>query len=161
MKYTLKLENIFSSSRHSSSHFYLFSSSRHSSFSFLHFFLIRHSSSHFYIFSSSRHKSSHFYIFSSSRHSFFSFLHFFPHQGIVLLIFTFCWQCSAAGFASIGSVCCWASWIRIRNLFVRILPSTRKKVKENLDFYRFVTFYDFLFWKMMLMYLQKKISIKT
>jgi hypothetical protein len=36
--------------------------------------------------------------------------------------------------------------IRIRNLFVRIriLSSTGKKMKENLDFCCFVTIYDFL-----------------
>jgi hypothetical protein len=72
-----------------------------------------------------------------------------PTQGKSLFIITFTnndhnslSQCS--GSAS-GSVCVLVSWIRIRirNLFVqiriRILPSTRKKMKKNLDFYCFVT----------------------
>ncbi len=47
--------------------------------------------------------------------------------------------------AEFGSVYFWASWIRIRNLFVRIririLPSSKQKMKKNLDFYCFVTSY--------------------
>ncbi len=66
-----------------------------------------------------------------------------------------CRQCS-------GSVCFWASWIRIRNLFVQIwiLPSKSKKLKKNLDFYCFWLLYDLFYrWRMMQMYLQKGVSI--
>ncbi len=49
---------------------------------------------------------------------------------------TFClpsYQCSGSGSA--WSICFWASWIRIRNIFVRIwiLPWTSKKIRNNLD----------------------------
>jgi hypothetical protein len=56
-------------------------------------------------------------------------------------------QCSGFGSAS-GSVCFWASWIRILilNLFVRIRIKKQKKEMnlKNLDFYCFKLFYDFL-----------------
>jgi hypothetical protein len=52
-----------------------------------------------------------------------------------------------------------------RKLFVqiRILPSTSKKIKKNLDFYCFVTFYDFLSLKnyVNLWYFHNGISIKS
>jgi hypothetical protein len=61
--------------------------------------------------------------------------------------------------------CLWASWIRIQihQSEVWILLSPSKKSKENLDFYCFVTFFDFLSLKMMYryMYLQKVKSKKT
>ncbi len=53
-------------------------------------------------------------------------------------------QCSGSSSGSVGSVCVLVSWIliRIRNVFVqiRIVPSASKKMKKNLDFYRFVTY---------------------
>ena len=55
-------------------------------------------------------------------------------------------QCSGSG--SVGTICFWASWIRIRisNLYVRIriLPPTSKKFKKNLDFYCLWLLNDFL-----------------
>ncbi len=72
---------------------------------------------------------------------------------------------SASGYGSVGSVCFWASWIRIRirNLFVRIriLPSTSKKI-NNLDFLLFCDFFmTYYLRNMVWMYLQKWVSIKT
>ncbi len=67
------------------------------------------------------------------------------------------------GSGSVGSVCFWASWIRIRirNLFVqiRILPSKSEKMKKNLDFCDF--FMTFYLRRMMLIYLQNERSMKT
>ncbi len=61
-----------------------------------------------------------------------------------------CWG-SESGSGSLGSVCFWASRIRIlicqsqvRN---RILPSSSKNSKKNFDFYCFVTFCDFFSFK--------------
>ncbi len=55
-------------------------------------------------------------------------LSIFPHHSLK--------QCCGS-----GTVCFWTTWIRIRHYFVRIriLPSTSKKSKKNLDFYYFVT----------------------
>jgi hypothetical protein len=73
----------------------------------------------------------------------------FLHRNILLN----CWQCCGSGS---GSTCFWVSrirtrihlsevWIRIRILlWIRILPSSCKNSKKNLDSYYFVTLFDFL-----------------
>jgi hypothetical protein len=50
------------------------------------------------------------------------------------LVATLCNQCRGSGSGSTGSICFWASWIRIR-----ILLTLSKYHKKNLDFYCFVT----------------------
>ncbi len=59
-----------------------------------------------------------------------------------------------SGSRSTGSTCFWASRIRI-------LLSSSKNSKKNLDSYCFVTSFGLLSLKMMLMYLQNVISRKT
>ncbi len=70
----------------------------------------------------------------------------FPRYRIQIRCRVQIWLCSEL-WISVFRICrirmFWVSWIRIRilNLFVpiRILPSTSKKRKKNLDFYCFVT----------------------
>jgi hypothetical protein len=56
-------------------------------------------------------------------------------------------------------VCFWASWIRIRNLFVRINTQINEDKTWFLLFCDF--FKTFYLWRMILIYFQKEISIKT
>jgi hypothetical protein len=54
--------------------------------------------------------------------------------------------CQCCGSGSTGSTCFWASRIRIHQseVWIRILLSTCKNSKKNLDSYQFVTLFDFL-----------------
>jgi hypothetical protein len=58
-------------------------------------------------------------------------------------------QCCGSGSesGSTGSTCFWASWIRIRihssEVWIRILLSLCKNSKKTIDFYCFVTSFDF------------------
>jgi hypothetical protein len=56
-----------------------------------------------------------------------------------------CYQCSGSESDSTGSTCFWASRIRIRSgSWIRILLSSCKKSKKNLNSYYFVTLFYFL-----------------
>ncbi len=76
-------------------------------------------------------------------------------------------QCYGSG--SVGSVCFWASWIRIRHYFVRIqiciririLPSTSKKLRKTLISPFFVTSYWLLSLKTDVNVPSKNIKQKT
>ncbi len=80
-------------------------------------------------------------------------------------------QCCGSGSKSVGSICFWASRVRIRicwsvvrirvRIRLRILLSSSKHSKQNLDSYCFVTSFWLLTFEKWCLYLLKEISRKT